>query len=117
MNLKDLPEGLPAVITKFKEQPHHIGDIVKRIDKTIEIIDKGDQWGDISVFTDEQAELDYNTPFSIKYLPEGYIAEIVDDITANKGKKVKIIKSANPPFYDILVEAISTQDDYTAHHY
>jgi hypothetical protein len=100
MNLKDLPEGLPAKITKFDDNPGHIGDIVRRIGNTLEIIDNGDKWNDINVFTDEQAELDYNTPFSIKYLPEGYIAEIVEvssdhfHIKSHVGKKVKLINSS-----------------------
>lgn len=113
MNLKDLPEGLPAKIIHGGGAAPYIGWIVRKIniessDYTGIALEKIDDpkksWkGNYCVIEDLfQIELDYNTPFSIRYLPENdnYIAEIVgvsSDHSAIKehiGKKVKIINSS-----------------------
>lgn len=131
MNLNELPEGLPANITKFNNNSEYEGWIVRKLNKNdltykgwiLEKIDDSSQtWSTNFDFISDkcEVELDYNTPFSIRYLPEGYVAEIVscsDGSNAHVGDKVKIIKSANPPYKNILVEAISTEDSYTKHNY
>lgn len=131
MNLNELPEGLPAKITKFNNNSEYEEWIVRKLNKNdstykgciLEKIDDSSQtWTDNFDFISDKCkvELDYNTPFSIRYLTEGYVAEIVscgDGINTHAGEKVKIIKSASPPYKNILVEAISTEDNYTKHNY
>lgn len=110
MNLKDLPEGLPAKIIKIEDCDDCIGWIVRKLNNPIkeesewklEKIDDSKEYFTTYLNNEEfnsliELELDYNTPFSIRYLPEGYVAEIVGciypQIKEYIGNKVKIDKN------------------------